>query len=195
MTSETPARGTVALFLLKFALFATLLLTLWWWVVQPRYVWAAGQAAGVLIQYVMGVPLEGMRVAVDERGVLSTMTSLVYLHDGDTAQIKVAFLVANLPAYAALVFATGGIGWPRRLRALVYGGGILFAGHVVFLVVMFTFARKVQAAPEVPTAFGIFVMTLPFLLWIVFAYWERASAWFDGTAGRDGEKTKTPPPA
>jgi len=193
MSAKGPSRGVVALFLFKFVLIAAGLLAVWWWFLQPRYVWVAGQAASVLIRYVMGAPLEGMRVDVDERGVLSTMTSLVYLHSGDTARISVAFLVSNLPAYVALVLATAGIGWARRLRAIAYGGGILFVGHVVFLVIMFTFARKVQEAPEVPTAFGIFVMTLPFLLWIVFAYWEQASAWFDGTAGGAGEKGAAPP--
>lgn len=189
--TEARSRGAVALFLLKFAVFAAALLGVWWWVLQPPYVWTAGQVAAVLIRYVMGVDLEGMRVEVDNRGVLNTMTSLVYLHGGDKAQINVAFLVANLPAYVALVLATAGITWMHRLRAIAYGSAILFVGHVVFLVIMFTFARKVQAAPEVPTAFGIFVMTLPFLLWIVFAYWEHASAWFEGTA----ESPKNPPAA
>lgn len=193
MSGGTHTRGAVAFFLLKFLVLSAGLLALWWWLLQPPYVWLAGQTAGVLIRYVMGVSLDGMRVAVSERGVLSTMTSLEYLHGGETAKINVAFLVANLPAYFALVLATGGIGWMRRAKALLYGGGILFAGHVVFLVVMFTFAQRIQEAPEVPTAFGIFVMTLPFLLWIVFAYWERALGWFDGAAAP--EPIQKDPPA
>lgn len=192
MSGGAQTRGAVAFFLLKFLVFAAALLALWWWLLQPPYVWLAGQTAGVLIRYVMGVALDGMRVVVSDKGVLSTMTSLEYLHGGETAKINVAFLVANLPAYIALVLATGGIGWVRCAKALVYGSGILFAGHVVFLVIMFTFAQRIQAAPEVPTAFGIFVMTLPFLLWIVFAYWEHALGWFDGTVAAEPNQ-KNPP--
>lgn len=192
MSGQAPSRWAVTLFLLKFVIIVAGLLLVWWWIVQPPYVWVAGQTAGILIRYVMGASLDGMRVAISEKGVLSTMTSLEYIYGDDTARINVAFLVANLPTYFALVLATSGIGWARRAKALAYGGSILFAGHVVFLVVMFTFAQKVQAAPEVPTAFGIFVMTLPFLLWIVFAYWEQALGWFEGTV-RPENQPKNPP--
>ena len=57
----------------------------------------------------------------------------------------------------------------------------------VGLAVMFIFARQVQAAPEVPTAFGMFIMTLPFLLWIVFAYWDKVVELFDSPEKPDVE--------
>jgi hypothetical protein len=191
MKRAAPGRGAVPLFLLKFSLFASALLGLWW-VVQPLYVELAGQAAGLAIRYVAGLALTGMKVTVDASGVLNTKTSLVYLYEGRPIEIKVAFLIANLPAYFALILATGGLTWRRRLRALGLGAAILFAGHVAFLAIMFTFSREVRGAPEVPTAFGLFVMTLPFPLWIVFAYWDRAAAWLDAATGA-GPGRKAPP--
>ncbi len=179
MTREAPERSAVLFFLLKFCVLAAVLLGVWW-IIQPWYVSGVGKSAGLVIRYVAGIPLEGTEVDVDKTGVLNTKTSLVYRYEGRPIAIKVAFLVSNLPAYIALILATGGIGWRRRLRALAFGSAILVAGHIAFLAIMFTFSREVRAAPEIPTAFGVFVMTLPFLLWIVFAYWERAAAWIEG---------------
>ncbi len=175
MTSDGPGRGAVFFFLLKFCVIAAVLLGVWW-IVQPGYVFIVGHAAALAIRYIGGIELDGVDVDVDD-GVLNTNTSLVYCYEGRPIPIKVAFLVSNLPAYLALILATGGLGWRRRLRALAFGSAILIVAHVVFLAVMFTFSREVRAAPEIPTAFGLFVMTLPFLLWIVFAYWERAEDW------------------
>ena len=181
--SRPGSAAGVGWFLLKFLVIVSVALVLWW-IVQPAYVELIGQIAGVLIVYVGGVPIDQLLVEVDDSGVLNTLTSLVYVHDARRYPINVAFLIANLPAYIALVLATGGLGWKRRLRALIFGSGILLVGHVVFLAVMFIFAREVQQAPEIPTAFGMFVMTLPFLLWIVFAYWERVVDLFEAAERR-----------
>lgn len=176
MTAAAPRRGTVVWFLLKFVVIAATLLVIWW-IFQPQYVFLVGHAAGFVIQFVAGIPLEGVEVTVNQNGVLNTMTALTYRYEGRPVKINVAFLVANLPAYLALVLATGGVGWRRRVRAGAVGSAILFVGHVAFLAIMFTFAREVREAPEIPTAFGMFVMTLPFVLWIVLVYWDRAAAW------------------
>lgn len=193
MSRPHPVAG-VAWFLLKFCLIVPVLLVLWW-IVQPYYVRAIGQIAGVVIRYFGNLTIEGMRVEVDESGVLNTRTSLVYLFEGRRYPIEVAFLIANLPAYLALVLATSGLAWRRRLRAMALGSGILAVGHVLFLSIMFIFARQVQAAPEIPTAFGMFVMTLPFPLWIVFAYWDKVLELFEGidSAGAQGADKKNPP--
>jgi len=180
MSRRATGRGEVLFFLLRFCAIAAVLLGAWW-VIQPAYVSLVGNAAGLGIQYIGGMDLEGVEVAVDESGVLNTKTSLIYRYQGRPITINVAFLVSNLPGYIALIVATGGIGWGRRLHALAIGSAILIAGHIAFLAIMFTFSREVRAAPEIPTAIGLFVMTLPFLLWIVFAYWERAGAWMGGT--------------
>ncbi len=177
MTRAGRAAG-VAWFLVKFAALSGVLLFVWW-IVQPYYVKLIGRIAGVGIVNIGGVPIDRVLVEVDPAGILNTRTSLVYVHDERRYPISVSFLIANLPAYLALVIATSGLHWKRRLRAIGFGSGILVAGHAVFLGVMFVYARQVQAAPEVPTAFGMFVMTLPFLLWIVFAYWEHIVELFE----------------
>jgi hypothetical protein len=192
MSGEAPSRGAVALFLFKFAVFSTALLGLWWWALQPWYVELAGQTAGLVIRYLANFPITAMKVTVDPSGVLTSKTLLAYTHDGHEVTIHVAFLVANLPAYAALVLATAALGWRRRLRALGLGSAILFVGHVAFLTVMFIFAREAKSAPELPTAFGLFVMTLPFPLWIVLAFWDRAAAWVDGAAQPSGQNKAQP---
>lgn len=185
MTSARRAGG-VAWFLLKFAVIAAALLVLWW-VIQPQYVRAIGQFAAAGIVYLGGVSIDRVLIEVDDSGVLNTRTSLVYVHEERRYPISVSFLIANLPAYLALVLATTGLAWKRRLRALLLGSAILFLGHVVFLAVMFIFARQVQAAPEVPTAFGMFIMTLPFLLWIVFAYWDKVVELFESQKRSNAE--------
>ncbi len=73
----------------------------------------------------------------------------------------------------ALVLATKGLRLVRRLRILLYGCGILMVGHVLFIVVLMRFQEALKSASEVPTAVMQFYLTLPFLLWIVFAYWDR----------------------
>jgi hypothetical protein len=179
MNSARRAAG-VAWFLVKFAAIAAALLVLWW-VIQPQYVAVIGRLAALPITYLGNIVLDDTLIEVDDSGVLNTRTTLVYVYEARRYPINVSFLIANLPCYLALVLATAGLAWRPRLRALLLGSGILLLGHVVFLAVMFIFAREVQAAPEVPTAFGMFVMTLPFLLWIVFAYWGRVVEFFDAT--------------
>ena len=191
MKRAHPFAGVVWFFA-KFAVIVAVLL-MGWWTIQPWYVGGIGKAAGVLIVYVGGESLDGSAVEVDESGVLNTRTSLVYLQSDRRYPINVSFLIANLPTYIALVLATTGLGWKRRARALAIGGGVLVAGHVIFLAVMFTFARQVQSAPEVPTAFGMFLMTLPFLLWIVLAYWEKVVELFE-SVDASGKKPEAPAP-
>lgn len=178
MKRPHPFAGVVW-FLAKFSVIVAVLLV-GWWTIQPQYVRAIGKISGVAIVYVGGVSIDGFVVEVDESGVLNTRTSLVYLQDDRRYPINVSFLIANLPAYIALVLATTGLGWKHRASALFIGSSILILGHIVFLAVMFTFAREVQSAPEVPTAFGMFIMTLPFLLWIVLAYRDKIIELFEG---------------
>lgn len=186
MTAATPRGGAVLWFLLKFVVIASILLVIWW-IIQPQYVFVLGHAAAIAIRYVAGIPIEGTEVSVNKTGVLNTMTALSYQYEGRPVKINVAFLVANIPAYVALVLATSGVGWRRRARATVIGSVVLFVGHVAFLTIMFAFAREVREAPELPTAFGMFVMTLPFILWIVLVYWERAAAWMQEVAKTKAE--------
>jgi hypothetical protein len=184
MNRPHPAAG-ILWFFVKFVVIVAVLLTVWW-TIQPQYVSVIGRLAGVAIVYLGGVDLDRTLVEVDESGVLNTRTSLVYIQSDRRYPINVAYLIANLPTYIALVLATTGLAWKRRLAALLIGGAVLLLGQVTFLAVMFIFARQVQSAPEVPTAFGMFIMTLPFLLWIVLAYRDRVIDFFENaTNSRD----------
>ncbi len=93
-----------------------------------------------------------------------------------------------------MVLATGGITWGRRLRALAIGLGILFVGHVGFLAYLFAFTRQVQQSPQIPTAVGLFLLTLPFMLWIVLAYWQKLAELFEEPAPAQKENKKNAPP-
>ena len=180
MTEGARRKSGAIVVLLKFTLISTLALTLWWQV-QPAYVRLAGQVAGILLKYVAGFSVTAMTVTVDPSGVLNSKTSLTYTYDGRPIVINVAYLVVNLPAYVALVLATGGLTWPIRGRALGVGAAVLFAAHVVFLVVMFAVSRAENAGRDVPTVFGLLVMTMPFSLWIGLVYWKQMEDWLRGS--------------
>ncbi len=171
--------GRIALFGLKFAILSACLLYLWWWKVQPQYVGLIGRIAGWILHNFSSVPIVGMKVEVDPSGVLSTETSLVFLAEGRRYPIDVAYLVANIPPYIALVLATPGLAFKRIWRALLIGLAILATGHILFLVLMFMFSGQAQESPEIPTALGLFLLTMPFVLWIALAYWDKVKLLFD----------------
>lgn len=184
----------IALFCLRFLVYSAGLLAVWWWIVQPYYARLVGQLAGMALKYLAGIPLEAVRVEVDPSGVLSTKTSLVYIYEGRRYPLAVAYLIANIPPYIALVLATSGITWRRRITALAIGVGVLFVGHIAFIAVLFGMAHQIQQSPQISTAVGLFLLTLPFLLWIVLAYWERLVDLFEESApGRQDEKENAPP--
>ncbi|HDP35853.1 MAG TPA: hypothetical protein ENN29_12185 [Candidatus Hydrogenedentes bacterium] len=87
--------------------------------------------------------------------------------------MPIALLVTNLPPYVALVLATAGLAWKKRARILVYGCAILIFFHVLFIILALRFQDAMLQVSEIPTAVTQFFLTLPFMLWIVFAYWER----------------------
>lgn len=177
------AAGGIGLFVLKFFGAVAVLLVIWW-TVQPQYIWVVGQTAGLLLR-VGGVPLEAMRVEVDEAGILNTLATLVYVSEGRDYPIDVAFIIAGIPPFIALVLATPELALRRRLLAIALGTGILAVGHIAFLSIAFGFHRQVERSPELPTAFGLFVMTLPFILWIALVYRDRIMDLFENPAAED----------
>ena len=187
--------GRIAFFCLKFAVFSALLLFLWWWKLQPHYVGLIGRIAGAILHNLSSVPIDGMNVEVDPSGVLSTKTTLVFLASGRRYPIDVAYLVANIPPYFALVLATPGLAFKRMWRVLAIGLAILATGHVLFLVLMFMFSGQAQESPEVPTAIGLFLLTLPFLLWIALAYWDKVALLFDEAGGAPSQQPDAAPPS
>lgn len=171
----------IALFCGKFVLFAPICLVLWWLAV-PYYVWALGQfCAWVLIQF--GVPIDAMKVT--SQGILNTETVLAFIIKGKEWPIPFARMVNNLPSFVILVLATPALGLLRRLKILAIGIGILVAGHALFLVLVCAFKEQINQAPEIPIALGKFLLTIPFILWIILAYWDEMKAFFSNGTGTE----------
>ena len=186
--SRASSIGGIAFFCLKFIVFSAVFLFLWWWKVQPTYVGLIGRLTGAILQYIAQNPIEATLVEVDSSGVLSTKTSLEFVVKGQSYPIDAAFLVVNIPPYIALVLATPGLGLKRLVNILLSGLGILALGHILFLTLVFEFSAKIQESPEIPTAAGLFLMTLPFMLWIVLAYWDRLMQLFEEPAEAGAER-------
>ena len=187
--------GRIAFFCLKFTVFSAVLLYLWWWKVQPQYVGLVGRIAGAILHYIAGEPIEAMKVEIDPAGVLSTKTALVFIAEGRRYPIDVSYLVANIPPYFALVLATPGLAFKRLFKVLLIGLAILATGHISFLVLVFVFSGQIQEAPEIPTAIGLFLMTMPFMLWIALAYWDKVILLFDEASGAPPEPPDAPTPS
>lgn len=171
--------GQVAFFCGKFLALSAVFLFLWWWMVQPAYARFVGWISGGFLSAFAGIPVDSTHVEIDPKGVLSTKIDLVFMVGQDVYPIAVGSIIANIPPYLALVLATPGLGLKRLLKVLAIGLGVLGLGHVLFLVFVFVFSGRIQEAPEVPTAIGLFLMTLPFMLWIALAYWDKVMALFD----------------
>ncbi len=172
LTQSTRMRR-IAFFSVKFLAAVSVLVVIWWWLL-PYYGYLLLQSSGAILRYVMRMPIEWGHI--EPSGVLNTETQLTFRVSGREPTLPIALLVTNIPPYIALVLATAGLGFWRRLRILLYGCGILMAGHILFIAVVLRFQQSLQSASEVPTAVIQFFLTLPFLLWIVFAYWGQIAS-------------------
>ncbi len=157
-------------FCLRFLVFVVALEILWL-LALPYYGQVLLQLAGIPLRYVFGVPIEAGRIEAQE--ILNTGTTLVYTINSVERAMSLAKLAANIPPYVALVLATAGLTWKRRLRILAYGCAILCGFHALFIVIVLRFQEALLHVSEIPTAVIVFFLTLPFMLWIVFAYWDR----------------------
>lgn len=157
-------------FCLKFLAFVVVLVVVWW-LLLPYYGQVLLQVTGVSLKYLLGVPIESGRI--EAGGLLNTGTTLIFSVEGHERRMHIALLATNVPPYIALVLATAGIAWKRRLRILGYGCGILCFFHAAFITVALRWQDALMQASEIPTAMVQFFLTLPFMLWIVFAYWDH----------------------
>ncbi len=165
----------------KFIVLAPICLVLWL-LVLPKYTWLLGNASGLLLKYVFQYPIEG--VEAPAAGFLNTGTSLVYVMGGHRLTMEdVGKLVTNIAPYLALVLATSGLGAWRRARVIAIGVAIIFVFHAATIILRFTAGRT-----TLPTAIGFIAITLPFLLWIVLAYWDKVMAYL----GTDDESPAPP---
>ncbi len=147
------------------------LLVLLWWELLPYYGNFLLQTSGTLLKYVFGVPIEYGYIS--PRGLFNTGTKLIFRIGPREPALDIALLVTNIPPYIALVLATAKMGLLRRLKVLLYGCGILIAGHILYIAIVLRFQEALRNASEIPTAIIQFFLTLPFLLWIIFAYWDQ----------------------
>lgn len=177
---EERPRRSVMLFALRFlALVAPF--TAAWWLLVPLYGRLLVQIAGGILKFGLGTPIEyGF---IQSEGILNTNSLLVFGMNGVEKSLPIALLVTNVAPYLALVFATLDLSWKRRGLIIGYGVGILLAGHAAFLVYAMRFNIVAEEAgmaanrlAELPAAIVQLFLTLPFLLWIVFAYWEKLGA-------------------
>lgn len=173
MNQALPNTRALLAFALKFTLYLAVLAPLWWLLI-PHYGWLLVQGCGSLLKFGLGMPILAGRI--DPQGVLNTGSLLVFNLEGHDATMKIGVLVTNLPPYLALVLATPGLTWKRRLAVLAIGSAILMLFHAAFIIVMLRFGGQLHAAAEIPTAVSQFFLTLPFLLWIVLAYWKSGIA-------------------
>jgi len=170
--AERTLRVSVFWFACKFIAIVAVLMPLWW-LFLPYFAEFLLQVSGILLKIVFNEPVEAGRI--DSAGFLNTETLLTFVIDGRDLSMPIAVLVANVPPFIALVLATAGLGWKRCLKTIVVGCAILIAGHIAFLVLALEYREAKNQ--EIPTAIVQFFMTLPFLLWLVLAYWDRLMAY------------------
>lgn len=202
-------RNIVA-FCLRFILCAPLCLVLWL-VVMPLYTWLLGHVTGLVLTYILRAPIQDTVVAfalsgdelavnVAEGGVfglshyyqlvfniivLATRVQLTYVVDGHWLTMSaIGHLVANLAPFTALVLATPALPARRRLKIIAIGAAIIFVSHGATIVFRFSAGKT-----ALPTAIGFLSITLPFLLWIVLAYWKKLRTYFIESMPRDDSAT------
>jgi hypothetical protein len=160
----------IAGFCIRFLLIVPLCLVLWWWFL-PAYVWCLGHLVGLAV----GPFLKGSitAITVARGGLLNTGTVLNFDVNGVTKGIPVAALVSNVAPFVALVLATAKMRVRQRCATLGIGVAILAAGHAAYLALALVFAPQIRQTPDLPTALAQLFLTLPFLLWIVLAYWRN----------------------
>lgn len=153
----------------------TLLLSVGWWLLLPYYGYVLAQISGGILLNLLHVPIEAAKIEPGD-AILNTASMLVFQLDGQPKPFPIALLITNMAPYLALVLATPGLRLLRRLFITVLGAAILFAGHVAFIVLAFYYRAEIAQAPSIPMAVAQFYLTLPFLLWVILAYWDRITA-------------------
>ncbi len=177
------ARSTIWL-CLKFLMLAPVLLVAWLELL-PFYARVLGNTCALVMKHLMDKDIQG--VAVNAAGFLNTRTALVFTYMGrDLAMQDLGNLTTNVAPFIALVLATSGLRLWRRLGILAVGTAILFVFHGATIVLRFVSGGRAPFA----TALGFLAITLPFLLWIVLAYWDKLSAYLSEDGGGSTAKAK-----
>ena len=168
MASDSHIRR-IALFALRLAVIAPVVLALWW-LCMPVYARAVGEISAMVLRLFGAFPIQ--RVVIHASGMLNTGTTLGFDLGDRTPSIEIAEVLTNLATFVSLVLATRRLNWTTRLGGLAAGLAVLVLSHVTYVVVFFAYAKTIARYPQIPTAIGQIFVTLPFLLWIVLAYWR-----------------------
>jgi hypothetical protein len=177
----------VAAFVLVFAEVVVPIGVLWWLAI-PYYGTALARLSGGVLATFFSEPITAAWIRPE--GTLNTASLLVFLFEGREIPFPIGLLVTNMIPYLALVVATPGLSVLRRHVILYTGAAILFLGHVLFIVLAFRFREFIGKHQDLPHAIAQFYLTIPFLLWIILAYWGKISRYFaeNGPAGRKTDK-------
>jgi hypothetical protein len=65
---------------------------------------------------------------------------------------------------------------------------VLVIGHALYIILAFAFAESISRSPAIPTALAQLFLTLPFLLWVLLAYWEKLATFWCGESSSDRKK-------
>jgi hypothetical protein len=168
--SEYRGIRPILVFVLRFSIASSILLPLWW-LAAPTYGWLLIQGCGTVLRTVLGVPVTAGHI--DVSGIMNTESTLVLYVGERTSTMKFVHLISNFPPFVALILATPRLGLGRRVSSIFLGGTVLCGGHALFIVLALRFAAPLQRVPEIPSAAAQFFLTLPFLLWVVLAFWQR----------------------
>jgi hypothetical protein len=149
-------------FLLKFLVLVALLLPLWLnWGVEPYLGVLAHQTAWLL--RLTGYTIYGS--AADATRILLQVepeSSLAFEALGATL---------NLVVFPALLFASSGLGWRRRLGFLVAGLATLHGFNVMYFtahfVVNYRYGQNSSAFQALKSISESFYLVLPFVLWLL----------------------------
>jgi hypothetical protein len=63
--SDGTGKWSVLFFCIKFVVFVSVLVVLWWWLLLPYYAQFLLQGSGVILKYLLKMPLESGFVVVD----------------------------------------------------------------------------------------------------------------------------------
>lgn len=167
---------TVVAFAAKFVVFVPVCLVLWW-LFLPVYAWCLGLVTELILRYITQAPVESFGVGntglTNPDGLLNTGTQLSFTIGGRTRMLpELGSVVTNVAPFVALVLATPGLRLLRRSVIIAIGVAVLVVTHISFILMAF-YAGQSEISMAIAQAF----ITLPFLLWIVMAYWDKLGAY------------------
>ena len=161
-----------------------------WWAVLPSYTWCLGHITAPILTYGFGEPIEGVRAHAE--GFLNTGTMLAFRLEGREIPLPIAYLATNVAPFLALVLCTSGLSVRQRLSAIGIGVGILVIGHIVWIVLAFHWRAEMAKDSRLAEVIAHLLISLPFLLWIVLAYWNKLMDAVSGVARPQGGVAREP---